>query len=277
MVTQKQIKDWLPTAIEIFQRFMPPTDVLFPSVHIVSDKTVFPTRAKLVEKVRCHQRICDEEYYDSVMEMLHGDLGDAILIQQKYLPDPKTYQVAEIKFKHFLWHELGHFYAIHHECKENDLHRFNNQELSDEQAKQEGYWFWSEFIAEAIACYVEEQYCRTDNSEFYHPEQIVWLPEVWGRLDEKLLNFLEMALVYSGTTIDEGALAMYFAHLLMDDATKRYVQAAEDGILLVYDGQRKTRLMEPGSIDATCISDQAEAYHEGHLGNANKERAVLGN
>ena len=51
MVTQKQIKDWLPTAIEIFQRFMPPTDVPFPSVHIISDKTVFLTRAKLVEKV----------------------------------------------------------------------------------------------------------------------------------------------------------------------------------------------------------------------------------
>ena len=262
MVTQKQIKAWVPTAIQIFKKFMPPTDVPFPSVHIVSEKTLFATRARLAEQVQCQQKNCDERYYDSIMETLHGDLGDAILIQQKYVSDPKTSKAAEIKFQHFFWHELGHFYAIHHECQESNLHRFNNQELSDEQAKQEGYWFWSEFIAEAIACYVDEQHCRIDNSEYYHPERIRWEPELWGHLDEKLLNLLEMAFVYSGTVIDEAALAMYFAHLLMDDATKRYVKAAEDGILLVHENKTKTRLMEPGSIDATCISEQTEAYQE---------------
>jgi len=262
VATQKKIQAWLPNAIQIFQKFMPPTNVPFPSIHIVSNKTVFATRAKLVEQIRCHQKECDKEHYDSVMEMLHGDLGDAILIQQKYLPDPKKYPMAEDKFRHFLWHELGHFYAIRHECQGSDLHRFNNQELFDEQAKQEGYWFWSEFIAEAIACYVEEQHCSIDNSAFYHPEQIVWLPEVWGNISEKLLDFLEMTFAWYDATIDEASLAMYFAHLLRDDATKRYVKAAEDGILHVYDDKRKTRLMEPGSIDATCITDQAEAYQE---------------
>ena len=169
---------------------------------------------------------------------------------------------TEIKFRHFFWHELGHFYAIRHECPENDIHRFNDQELSDEQAKQEGYWFWSEFIAEAIACYVEEMHCRTDNRELYHPEQLTWEPDVWGCLDEKLLDFLDMAFTCYDTTIDEAALAMYFAHLLMDDATKRYVKAAEDGILRVYDGETKSRFMEPGNIDPTSISEQHDAFQE---------------
>ena len=88
------------------------------------------------------------------------------------------------------------------------------------------------------------------------------MPEVWGNISEKLLDFLEMTFAWYEATIDEASLAMYFAHLLMDDATKRYVKAAEDGILHVYDGKRKTRLMEPGSIDASCISEQEEAYQE---------------
>ncbi len=221
MVTQKQIQEWLPTATLIFKRFMPLTDIPFPSVHIVSEKTLFSTRAKLVEKLRCHQKNCDEKYYDSIMEMLHGELGDAILIRQKDLPNPKAYIMAEAKFQHFFWHELGHFYAIRHECPDNDLHRFNDQELSEEQTKQEGYWFWSEFIAEAIALYVDEQHCRIDNSEFYHPEQITWESDIWGVIDKKLLDFLDMAFTCYDATIDEASLAMYFAHLLMDDATKR--------------------------------------------------------
>lgn len=97
----KKIQEWLPTATLIFKRFMPPTDIHFPSVHIVSEKALFSTRAKLVEKLRCHQKNCDEKYYDSIMEMLQGELGDAILIRQKDLPNPKTYMMAEAKFQHF--------------------------------------------------------------------------------------------------------------------------------------------------------------------------------
>ena len=40
----------------------------------------------------------------------------------------------------------------------NNLYRFNDQALSEEKAKQEGYWFWSEFIAESISLHVEEQH-----------------------------------------------------------------------------------------------------------------------
>lgn len=122
---------------------------------------------------------------------------------------------------------------------------------------------WSEFIAEAIALYVEEQHCRIDNKEFYHPELLKWEPNEWGYLVEKLLNFLEMAFCYYPSTIDEAGLAMYFATLLMDDATKRYVKAASEGKLRVYDKSTgRSRSAEPGSIEATCISDQAEAFQD---------------
>lgn len=62
------------------------------------------------------------------------------------------------------------------------------------------------------------------------------------------------------TTIDEAALAMYFATLLMDDATKRYVHAAEKGSLRVYDSKHRSKRMESGDIEPTCIPDQSEAY-----------------
>lgn len=93
MVTQKQIKAWIPEALAIFQRFMPPfpgmDTIPIPEIHIVSDKTVFPTRKMLVAKLRSRQTDIDEDHYTSIMEMIHGDLGDAILIWQKYIPDPQ--------------------------------------------------------------------------------------------------------------------------------------------------------------------------------------------
>lgn len=102
----------------------------------------------------------------AIMEYIHGNKGYAILIRQNLLPDKN--------FEHFcsmLWHELGHFYAIISEI--TDLHRYNDPGLADdrrniefdaagkpvsglseERLKQEGYWFWQEFIAEAISKYV---------------------------------------------------------------------------------------------------------------------------
>ena len=45
MVSQKQIKAWIPPAISIFKKYMPSTDVPYPSIHIVSDKALFPSVA----------------------------------------------------------------------------------------------------------------------------------------------------------------------------------------------------------------------------------------
>ena len=103
MVTQKQIKAWIPEALAIFQRFMPPfpgmDTIPIPEIHIVSDKTVFPTRKMLVAKLRSRQTDIDEDHYTSIMEMIHGDLGDAILIWQKYIPDPQKIPLADDYFR----------------------------------------------------------------------------------------------------------------------------------------------------------------------------------
>ena len=262
MATKKQIQAWIPLAKEIFCSHMGIQASALPEIHIVSKRELLPMRSALVEKTGCHQRNIDAKHYDSIMEMLHGNHGDAVIIQQSLIPSPRQNPMAEFWFRHFLWHELGHFYAIRHECPSNNLHRFNDQELSEAKAKQEGYWFWSEFIAESISLYVEERYHSIDRSEHYHPELITWEPETWGRIADKLLDFLEMAFTTYPTTIDEAALAMYFATLLMDDVTKRYVRAAEEGSLRVHDPKHGSKRTEPGDIEPTCISDQPEAYKD---------------
>ena len=259
MATKKQIQAWIPLAKVIFCSHMGVPISTLPEIHIVGKRELLPVRSALVEKTGCHQRNTDVKHYDSIMEALHGDLGDAILIQQSLIPSPKQTPMAEFLFRHFLWHEFGHFYAIRHECPSDNLHRFNDQALSEEKAKQHGYWFWSEFIAESISLYVEERYHSIDRRAYYHPELIAWEPEAWGGLSDKLLNLLEMAFTAYPTTIDEKALAMYFATLLMDDATKRYVRAAEEGLLRVHDPKRGSRRTKPGGIEPTCISDQPEA------------------
>lgn len=262
MATKKQIQAWIPSAKEIFCSHMDIPLATLPEIHIVSKKEVLPVRSTLVEKTGCHQRNIDVKRYESIMETLHGDLGDAILVQQSLIPSPKQNPMAQFLFQHFLWHEFGHFYAIHHECPSKNLYRFNDQALSKEKAKQEGYWFWSEFIAESISLHVEEQHHSIDNREYYYPELIVWEPDAWGSLAEKLMDFLEMTFSTYPTTIDEAALAMYFATVLMDDATKRYVHAAEEGLLRVYDSKHGSNRTEPGDIEPTCISDQPEAYQD---------------
>ena len=83
MTTQKQIKEWIPTAVEIFQRFMPCPEI--PEIHIVREKTLFKKRAEIVERLQAKQKNASPETYDIVMEMIHGDLGNAILIRQNIL------------------------------------------------------------------------------------------------------------------------------------------------------------------------------------------------
>ena len=122
---------------------------------------------------------------DSIMEYIHGEKGGAILIRQNLLPND-----SEQNFCWFLWHELGHWYAINSE--KDDLHRFNDPDLLDTitfadrlrgidntslQLKQEGYWFWQEFIAEAISKYVSGKY---DAERYTHkPNHIDWNPSVF--------------------------------------------------------------------------------------------------
>ena len=167
----------------------------------------------------------------------------------------------------FFWHELGHFYAINSE--KTNLHHYSDPGLvddshiveftthgpvlglSDERLKQEGYWFWQEFIAEAISKYVS--FKHRSNTKYYHPELMDWHPQYWGGIVDRLVGLLDDALWYYPSTIDEYALAHYFANLLMDDFIVLYVKAAADRKLKVYDNGNI--IVPDDEIEPTCISD----------------------
>ena len=123
--------------------------------------------------------------------------------------------------------------------------------LSDERLKQEGYWFWQEFIAEAISKYVS--YKHRSTTRYYHPELMDWHPDNWGGIVDRLMGLLDDALWYYPSTIDEYALAHYFASLLMDDFIVLYVKAAADRKLKVYDDGMI--VLPDDEIEPTCISD----------------------
>ncbi len=94
MTTQKQIREWIPSAGAIFRKYMPDMGEI-PEIHIVSERTLFQTRKELVERLQSAQKNTDEENYTSVMEMIHGEKGDAILIRQRCIPSPEKDNMVE--------------------------------------------------------------------------------------------------------------------------------------------------------------------------------------
>lgn len=177
MPTQATIKTWIGPATSIFQAFMPPISTPYPPIHIASAHSYPAMRARLVSELACFHTELPEA---SIMEYIHGDNGGAILIRQDLIPDDN-----DEHFCWMFWHELGHFYAINSEL--TNLHHYNDPGLaddshilafdptgrpclgmSDERRKQEGYWFWQEFIAQAISNYVSFKHRSTTRS--YHPE-----------------------------------------------------------------------------------------------------------
>jgi hypothetical protein len=64
--------------------------------------------------------------------------------------------------------------------------------MSDERRKQEGYWFWQEFNAEAISKYVS--YKNRSAGDNYHPELIDWKPMFWSGFLDKLQYLLDSTL-----------------------------------------------------------------------------------
>lgn len=264
--TSKEIQLWTPYAVDIFKTFMPPIPVSYPEIY-TSNKNYSYDRAALLTKVDGKHT---EEPPDSIMEYIHGDKGGVILIRQNLIPDKN-----DEHFCWMLWHELGHFYAINSE--RTDLHHYNDPGLADdshnivfdengnpvsglseERLKQEGYWFWQEFIAEAISKYVSYKHRSTERE--YHPEMLDWHPNNWGGIVDKLMMLLDETITHYPQTIDEYSLAHYFANLLMDDFVVLYVRAAEDGKLKVYDNSTTPpSIVYPDEpIEPTCISDIGE-------------------
>lgn len=254
------IRLWIPAAMDIFQSIMPPISVPYPPTYIATARDWEEMREKLLEQTGCKH---NEQTETAIMEYIHGDKGGAILVRQNLIPDKN-----DEHFCWMFWHELGHFYAINSET--TDLHRYNDPGLvddshiveftadgpvlglSDERLKQEGYWFWQEFIAETISKYIS--YRHRASRPTYHPELIDWHPDNWGGIVDKLMDLLDTALAFYPQTIDEYALAHYFANLLMDDFIVLYCKAAAEGKLKVYDGGKIVGTA-PGEIEPTCISD----------------------
>ncbi len=257
---------WAKIAEEQFQQIMPGLGIPFPPVYTSTASSYSRTRKKIVKSIGCPHT---EEPPDSIMEYIHGETGNAILIRRGLVADLPVRDDFELRayFEHFFWHELGHFYAINAET--DNLHSYNEPGLIDdsplydaaidgcgysgERKKQEGYWLWQEFIAEVIANHVS--YTIRSSGENYHPELLDWTADVCEGIVNQLQNLLWGTLYFYSATIDEYSLAHYFARLLSDDLTGLYVNAANEGKLKIDDGVYPDENIEP-----TCISDVPECY-----------------
>lgn len=265
-VPEAAILYWAEMAKIQFEQIMPDLGIPFPSVYTSTTSSYSRTRKKIIKSIGCPHT---EEPPDSIMEYIHGEKGNAILIRRELVADLPVRDDFELHvyFERFFWHELGHFYAINAET--DNLHRYNAPELVDESSvydaaingcgysserkKQEGYWFWQEFIAEVIANHVS--YTIRSGGDNYHPELLDWTIDVWGGIISQLEDFLEATLYYYSHTIDEYALAHYFAKLLTDDLTILFVNAANEGKLKIDGGVYPDEKIEP-----TCIRDIPKCY-----------------
>jgi len=272
MASIQQIKTWIPEAIKIFTTYFP-CDSL-PEIHIVNERNLISKRNELLLRFHSETAVLQRNEYTSIMELIHGETGDAILIQQKYVLTAKQHPDAESVFYHYLWHELGHYFAIISET--TNLHRFNNPNMvfdkeqpdgqddpihcRDNRAKQEGYWFWSEFIAEVISNHVDTNWRKNREGTVYRPDLIVWTPNLWHPISDKLVYLLEQVFTYYNATIDEYALAFYFAFLLKDDFCQLFLRAADDCQLLLDNCSLAPKKMKPRDIDPTGIVSQPEIF-----------------
>ncbi len=265
-ISETTVLFWAKIAEEQFQQIMPDLGIPFPPVYTSTASSYSRTRKKIVKNIGCPQT---EEPPDSIMEYIHGENGNAILIRRDLVADLPVRDDFELRihFEHFFWHELGHFYAINAET--DNLHRHNEPGLIDEspiydasidgcgfsseRKKQEGYWFWQEFIAEAISNHVS--YIIRSSGDSYHPELIDWTVDIWGGIPEQLCNLLDETFFYYPNTLDEYALAHYFAKLLTDDFTMLYVKAANEGRLKIQGGTYPEEKIEP-----TCIIDLPDGF-----------------
>ncbi len=88
---------------------MPPINKPYPHVYIATKETFPSMRAELIAQTgSVHIQTYESEA--AIMEYIHGDKGNAILIRQNLIPDKN-----EDHFCGMFWHELGHFYAINSE------------------------------------------------------------------------------------------------------------------------------------------------------------------
>ena len=207
MLSQRQMKEWIPAAVEHFRKVMPPIDAPYPEIAFASNKgnrKEEQVRKEFVEKY--DSPIVDSEGA-AYMETIHGKKGDAIIIYQRRFNDRTSHE----EFIHILWHELGHFFV----SNDNNEYffRFMDQKTHpDDYEATIGYLFWSEFIAEVIACRVT-------------PDHVIkWEGDNWRHTRNVLAAFLCEA--FNGNELDRYALADYFARLLADKEVISLIDSA---------------------------------------------------
>ena len=211
MLYISQMKGWISETVAHFKEVMPEIDVPYPEIFVVSTNKTLETRASVVERLRSPQK---NVLYISKMETIHGENGDAILIYQKYMTDFPT-QNIDLKslFQHYLWHELGRFFAINMECPGENLFRYIDQKLHFEDfTSQLGYWFWSEFIAEVIACRCSSAVdCSTETFSINDKKT-----ELSVLINDTFCKYEDF--------IDQFALGKYYAKLLTDKTIHEFVK-----------------------------------------------------
>lgn len=217
MITQKQMKEWIPEAVEHFKAAMSPIDVPYPEIFIASANTEDSVREELVEMT--HSPVV-EVAGPSYMEYLHGDRGNAIIVYQRRFNNRGWERNAKERFQHMLWHELGHFYAVSSEDPNDNYARFLNLTFAEgEYPLQVAYLFWSEFIAEAIACRVAPE------------PSIDWKTANWRPYRSKLEANAQCVVLDPDDRESVYSLSIYLATLLADKGTRSFIEAANDGMI----------------------------------------------
>lgn len=217
MITQKQMKEWIPEAVEHFKAAMPPIDVPYPIIRVASVSTADSIREELVEMT--HSPVVDE-VGPSYMEFFHGDGGDAIIVYQRRFNGRNWERNAKEQFHHMIWHELGHFYAVNNEDPNDNYARFLNLTFAEEEYPlQVAYLFWSEFIAEAIACRVAPE------------PSIDWKTANWRPYRGKLESNAQRIVLDHSDRESIYSLSIYLATLLADKGTLSFIEAANDGTI----------------------------------------------
>ena len=220
-----------------------------------------PTQVSATTYSGCFIKIV-EVLPNTIFAIRSGSNGGAILMCQTLLNSNRRMDFCEC-----YWHELGHFYAI--TTQEPGLDHYSDPwvvddsknfiitdegpilGLSDERIIQQGYWFWQEFVAQAIA--------NTVMHKLRPIKQMIWHPDNWYWISDALNEFLTDGLYANYFNIDEYSLAQYFATYLLDDCARGYVQAALDGKLLAHnmDGD-----IVPTSVEPTGFSGVPEGFQE---------------
>lgn len=181
-----------------------------PKVYLADGRNFLRVRKDVLSDIGYPDKELPAE--DAITEYIPGEKSSAILIRQNLLPDNDKQS-----FYWFLWHELGHWYTRNTEP--DDLRRYSNPNLLDAvtlsdrlrgvnttitQLKQDGYWFWQEFIAEAISQYVSGEY---NAQQFDTSQPIEWRSSAYLPIILYLDSMLDAAFS-PDDLVDEYALSL---------------------------------------------------------------------